>query len=221
MEQEKRIQYFHHVLPEQALYWSVLVNTLWKICISLCMFLIFSTVNMDPMDIRILLYRICFSNCGSFGLFLRKGSSLHFISAPWLKLRFKMKTLCSFDNPDIDECMLPPFCHHRCVNIPGSYYCQCNAGFQLAADNHTCVGKDFSETGPHLLLKGFFAAIILQLDKWGKHRDLNLLDWIYGHLWRLWCLNWPIRSRKAVAKFKSGRSLSLSFLPLPNFIELV
>uniref|UniRef100_A0A8C9FW60 EGF containing fibulin extracellular matrix protein 1 n=1 Tax=Pavo cristatus TaxID=9049 RepID=A0A8C9FW60_PAVCR len=40
---------------------------------------------------------------------------------------------------DIDECTLPPYCHHRCVNTPGSYYCQCNAGFQLASNNHTCV----------------------------------------------------------------------------------
>ncbi|KAJ7422938.1 EGF-containing fibulin-like extracellular matrix protein 1 [Willisornis vidua] len=40
---------------------------------------------------------------------------------------------------DVDECTLPPYCHHRCVNTPGSYYCQCNAGFQLAANNHTCV----------------------------------------------------------------------------------
>uniref|UniRef100_A0A8C9FW68 EGF containing fibulin extracellular matrix protein 1 n=1 Tax=Pavo cristatus TaxID=9049 RepID=A0A8C9FW68_PAVCR len=39
----------------------------------------------------------------------------------------------------IDECTLPPYCHHRCVNTPGSYYCQCNAGFQLASNNHTCV----------------------------------------------------------------------------------
>ncbi|XP_019372208.1 PREDICTED: EGF-containing fibulin-like extracellular matrix protein 1 isoform X1 [Gavialis gangeticus] len=40
---------------------------------------------------------------------------------------------------DIDECTLPPYCHHRCVNTPGSYYCQCNPGFQLASNNHTCV----------------------------------------------------------------------------------
>ncbi|KAF4016317.1 hypothetical protein G4228_008153 [Cervus hanglu yarkandensis] len=40
---------------------------------------------------------------------------------------------------DIDECAIPPYCHQRCVNTPGSFYCQCSPGFQLAANNYTCV----------------------------------------------------------------------------------
>lgn len=40
---------------------------------------------------------------------------------------------------DIDECTVPPYCHQRCVNTPGSFYCQCSPGFQLAANNYTCV----------------------------------------------------------------------------------
>lgn len=49
--------------------------------------------------------------------------------------------MCVPDNPDIDECTIPPYCHQRCVNTPGSFYCQCSPGFQLAANNYTCVGK--------------------------------------------------------------------------------
>ncbi|XP_019372211.1 PREDICTED: EGF-containing fibulin-like extracellular matrix protein 1 isoform X2 [Gavialis gangeticus] len=51
---------------------------------------------------------------------------------------------------DIDECTLPPYCHHRCVNTPGSYYCQCNPGFQLASNNHTCVDVDECRTSSYI-----------------------------------------------------------------------
>ncbi|CAO2640888.1 EGF-containing fibulin-like extracellular matrix protein 1, partial [Lemmus lemmus] len=45
----------------------------------------------------------------------------------------------SMATSDIDECAVPPYCHQRCVNTPGSFYCQCSPGFQLAANNYTCV----------------------------------------------------------------------------------
>lgn len=32
-------------------------------------------------------------------------------------------------------------CHHRCVNTPGSYLCECKPGFRLHADGRTCLGK--------------------------------------------------------------------------------
>ncbi|KAM4692773.1 EGF-containing fibulin-like extracellular matrix protein 1 isoform 2-T2 [Discoglossus pictus] len=47
---------------------------------------------------------------------------------------------------DIDECSLSSFCHHHCVNTLGSYYCQCNPGFQLAANNYSCVDVDECST---------------------------------------------------------------------------
>ena len=49
---------------------------------------------------------------------------------------------------DIDECTVPPYCHQRCVNTPGSFYCQCSPGFQLAANNYTCVGKSYENCYP-------------------------------------------------------------------------
>lgn len=41
---------------------------------------------------------------------------------------------------DRDECTVT-HCMHRCVNTPGSYYCECNPGHKLASNNHSCVGE--------------------------------------------------------------------------------
>ena len=32
------------------------------------------------------------------------------------------------------------YCNHFCVNVPGSYYCSCRAGFELHDNGHTCKG---------------------------------------------------------------------------------
>ena len=32
-------------------------------------------------------------------------------------------------------------CQQVCVNIRGSYLCQCNAGFRLSNDRRNCIGK--------------------------------------------------------------------------------
>ena len=32
-------------------------------------------------------------------------------------------------------------CDHICINSHGSYYCQCNKGYRLQNDGHTCNGK--------------------------------------------------------------------------------
>ena len=42
--------------------------------------------------------------------------------------------------PDIDECRYR-YCQHRCVNLPGSFRCQCEPGFQLGPNNRSCVGE--------------------------------------------------------------------------------
>ncbi|KAL3852194.1 hypothetical protein ACJMK2_015867 [Sinanodonta woodiana] len=43
---------------------------------------------------------------------------------------------------DIDECQNSNLCQHRCVNIVGSYHCMCNPGYNLAADQRTCIDID-------------------------------------------------------------------------------
>lgn len=40
---------------------------------------------------------------------------------------------------DKDECSLTHYCMHRCVNAPGSYRCECNVGYKLASNNHSCI----------------------------------------------------------------------------------
>ncbi|XP_015425995.1 PREDICTED: multiple epidermal growth factor-like domains protein 6 [Myotis davidii] len=41
---------------------------------------------------------------------------------------------------DVDECQLHNGgCHHRCVNTPGSYLCECKPGFRLHVDGRTCL----------------------------------------------------------------------------------
>ena len=44
---------------------------------------------------------------------------------------------------DIDECQNKSGinCDQLCVNLPGSYFCDCNNGYKLNADGGTCDGK--------------------------------------------------------------------------------
>uniref|UniRef100_A0A4W5MRE2 EGF containing fibulin extracellular matrix protein 2b n=1 Tax=Hucho hucho TaxID=62062 RepID=A0A4W5MRE2_9TELE len=48
--------------------------------------------------------------------------------------------------PDIDECRYR-YCQHRCVNVPGSFSCECEPGFQLAGNNRSCVDVNECEMG--------------------------------------------------------------------------
>lgn len=42
---------------------------------------------------------------------------------------------------DMDECLIYEgnICHHRCVNTPGSYRCECLPGYVLQDDAFTCA----------------------------------------------------------------------------------
>jgi hypothetical protein len=43
---------------------------------------------------------------------------------------------------EIDEChLMPTMCNHgRCMNIPGSFECQCDRGFIYDISVHQCIG---------------------------------------------------------------------------------
>ncbi|XP_069845940.1 matrilin-4 isoform X2 [Dipodomys merriami] len=40
-------------------------------------------------------------------------------------------------------------CQHQCVNAPGTFYCACNSGYKLAADNKSCFAIDLCAEGTH------------------------------------------------------------------------
>ena len=41
---------------------------------------------------------------------------------------------------DMDECLIyEDICHHRCVNTPGSYRCECFPGYVLQEDALNCA----------------------------------------------------------------------------------
>ena len=61
---------------------------------------------------------------------------------------------CYFLATDIDECSGPESeaasegnatngtpCDQICTNVPGSFQCDCEEGYQLSTDGHTCNGE--------------------------------------------------------------------------------
>ncbi|XP_074928393.1 matrilin-4 [Chelonoidis abingdonii] len=40
-------------------------------------------------------------------------------------------------------------CHHTCVSVPGSFYCECNPGYKLNTDGKTCSPIDACADGKH------------------------------------------------------------------------
>lgn len=42
---------------------------------------------------------------------------------------------------DVNECEVSHPCQHRCYNLMGSFICQCDQGYKLAADSVSCEGK--------------------------------------------------------------------------------
>ncbi|KAJ8341119.1 hypothetical protein SKAU_G00334100 [Synaphobranchus kaupii] len=52
---------------------------------------------------------------------------------------------------DADECaegVASCGAHSRCVNLPGSYNCQCNSGYQFGFDGRTCIDVDECRSQP-------------------------------------------------------------------------
>ncbi|KAG8446820.1 hypothetical protein GDO86_014322 [Hymenochirus boettgeri] len=61
-----------------------------------------------------------------------------------LSLQFQDKLSC------IDMCTeMDHGCQHKCVNVPSSYYCECNQGYKLNADKKTCSPIDLCAQGNH------------------------------------------------------------------------
>ena len=48
---------------------------------------------------------------------------------------------------DVDECQsnTSNICEQECVNVPGSFTCDCDNGYKLNADGRSCDGNTFDE----------------------------------------------------------------------------
>jgi hypothetical protein len=52
---------------------------------------------------------------------------------------------------DVDECKEGSLdCEHTCINTVGSYHCECQDGFSLRTDNHTCEPNQHTEAQDRL-----------------------------------------------------------------------
>lgn len=67
---------------------------------------------------------------------------------------------------DRDECTMGHYCMQRCVNVQGSYYCECKAGYKLANNNHSCVGKLLKSLACSLTLSGHNSIPVVFLFFW-------------------------------------------------------
>lgn len=57
---------------------------------------------------------------------------------------FRLNLLLTFSVPslaDINECATPDTCSQVCVNLPGSYKCDCEPGYQMDPVNKTCKAE--------------------------------------------------------------------------------
>ena len=53
--------------------------------------------------------------------------------------------ILTFIITDFDECLgNNGNCSHDCVNIEGSYYCECPVGYNLQTNKHDCEGENIS-----------------------------------------------------------------------------
>ena len=45
------------------------------------------------------------------------------------------------ESVDIDECVEQSKCNQTCTNLPGTFFCSCDGGYELLDDGSTCLGK--------------------------------------------------------------------------------
>ena len=66
--------------------------------------------------------------------------SFHTFPVPVLLFLLLLLVLLHFS--DINECTDGSSgCSQKCINIPGSFICDCHKGYQLSIDQKTCEGK--------------------------------------------------------------------------------
>ena len=88
---------------------------------------------------------------------------------------------------DINECEISNGgCQHQCININGSYTCQCNEGFLLNSNGKTCTGKFWIESSLiclSLIKKNCckLSVLLAANSKWNNsisHRNLSIKQFL-------------------------------------------
>ena len=102
---------------------------------------------------------------------------------------------------DIDECQNKSGinCDQLCVNLPGSYFCDCNNGYKLNADGGTCDGKppNFFYSCPITLSPVQFLWVLFRFvlgirmtQKWNWILQSNFLPDPIDFIWKEEVRNW-------------------------------
>ena len=62
---------------------------------------------------------------------------------------------------DIDECQNSQShnCEQICINLPGTFLCDCRDGYNLNADAHSCDGEMFALKDLVMLIKNIVATV--------------------------------------------------------------
>lgn len=63
----------------------------------------------------------------------------------WVVLSMLISGTCVHPSADIDECEVPDTCSQICINLPGSYKCDCNDGYQIDPVSKTCKAESGSQ----------------------------------------------------------------------------
>ena len=72
----------------------------------------------------------------------------------WGKLPWIVNQVFFNISVDLDECqVVNGGCEHTCVNTYGSYYCECDDGYSLNEDKHTCTREYMLQIQVHTYAK--------------------------------------------------------------------
>ena len=70
---------------------------------------------------------------------------------------------------DVNECLdLNGGCEQTCVNLKGSFQCECSRGYQVAEDKKSCQGNYTNQTNVSLTLLWLGDSMNVRWLGWGK-----------------------------------------------------
>lgn len=126
----------------------------------------------------------------------------------WTYMKVYELYVCS---PDDDECERNPCAHGECVNTPGSYICQCPAGFQTTATRTECRGYTYTHKHTYCMYTHILCLMYLLYCPFARSR------WVCGQRpylqQRPLCEHWgqlPLRLQCRIWDFSGWQKLPRS-----------